>query len=520
MAAVLTAGLIAGASAVARGQSALDPQGGKSTLPDPIQFGKSPGSLEPSDFGPPGLTILGGRRRGGVIPRKSGATSKQDVLSSFALPSPSPLPTSRFGIDLNVAAAGSEGLLVDADDDGPPDGLTLDAAIERMLAANIDLAALKQELPQAEADILTAGLRSNPLLYGDSQFIPYGANNASRRPIGPSQYDIAITYPVDVSGKRHARVRVACEARRVVQAQYQDAVRRQIANLGRAFVDLQSARRSYLATSRAVLDQEQITNDAKTRRGKASQDPERLEVELNKTRAALQDAEDALGDAREALGLLINLPPDESARLEPRGRLRVEPAPLPALDELIRIGLRFRPDLAASRLGVGRADAEVKLAQANRLDDVFLFYDPLSYQDNRPAHLPSGRSWDVGVTVPLPIFNRNQGNIARARANAGQTRTERAALERRVISEIRLAEREYRSARLALERVEKTILPAAHAARAKSAARFLAGTIDADEFLGQLDEEQETAKLHRENLVRLRRSMLDLNTALGVRLLP
>src|SRR5438445_650522 len=120
-------------------------------------------------------------------------------------------------------------------------GITFDDAITRMLVENIELMAFFHEIPQAEADLVTAGLRNNPLLYADSQFIPYGANNAAKRPIGPTQYDVAMILPIDVSGKRRERVRVACAARSVVQAQYQDAVRRQIANVGHAFVDLQVA---------------------------------------------------------------------------------------------------------------------------------------------------------------------------------------------------------------------------------------------------------------------------------------
>src|SRR5204862_4803664 len=140
-------------------------------------------------------------------------------------------------------------------------------------------------------------------------------------------------------------------------------------------------------------------------------------------------------------------------------------------------------------------------------DDVFLFYGPLSYQDNRPAHLPSGRSWDVGITIPLPIYNRNQGNIARARTNAGQSRLELAALERRLVAEVRLAEREYRSARESLERFERTILPSARASRERTVSQLLAGTIGVDESLGQRGGAQETAHPNRESLVRQRRSM-------------
>ena len=81
-----------------------------------------------------------------------------------------------------------------ADDEGPENGVTLDAAIDRMMADNIDIRALRHELTQADADILTAGLRTNPLVYLDSQFIPYGSFTDAT-PGGPTQYDLNITYP-------------------------------------------------------------------------------------------------------------------------------------------------------------------------------------------------------------------------------------------------------------------------------------------------------------------------------------
>src|SRR5205807_4155966 len=93
------------------------------------------------------------------------------------------------------------------EDDGPPNGLTLDMAIERLVRENLDLRSRFFEIPQAEADILTAGLRANPLLYADSQLIPYGQYSTAR-PGGPLQYDLNVTYPLDVTHKRRARIEV------------------------------------------------------------------------------------------------------------------------------------------------------------------------------------------------------------------------------------------------------------------------------------------------------------------------
>jgi cobalt-zinc-cadmium efflux system outer membrane protein len=430
-----------------------------------------------------------------------------------ALPVPGSSPPEPSDVNISIV-----------EDEGPSDGLTLDAAIHQMLTANLDIQALKHEIPQADADILTAGLRTNPLIYVDDQFIPYGAfTNA--RPGGPTQYDINITYPIDLTHKRQARVRVARSAKSVLEAQFQDVIRRQIGNLYRAFVDLQSARINLLAAQASVREQERVVDAARPRAGSDKQGGEqaieRLEIVLDKARADLSEAGGALGDAQEAMAMLLNSPPEQAAAIQPRGSLRDRvAAPPPPLEELMRVAMACRPDLIAARRGIGRAEAEIALQRANRLDDVFLFYDPLTYQDNSPIKLKSARSWVVAMAFPLPIYNRNQGNIARAHSNLHQTHTELAALERRVLSEVRLADREYQSSREALGRIETTILPRARKAFARNLRDYAAGKISEDEYLSHLDDEAEAARSFREALIRHRRSMLDLNTAVGLRLLP
>ena len=69
-------------------------------------------------------------------------------------------------------------------DEGPPDGLTIDQAIDLLMHQNLDLRAKQLEIPQARADVLTASLRANPLFYADSQLVPYGSDSvqSARRP--------------------------------------------------------------------------------------------------------------------------------------------------------------------------------------------------------------------------------------------------------------------------------------------------------------------------------------------------
>src|SRR5262249_46788197 len=129
--------------------------------------------------------------------------------------------------------------------------------------------------------------------------------------------------------------------------------------------------------------------------------------------------------------------------------------------ELIALAIAARPDLTAFRLGVARAQAEVNLAMANRFSDVFVLYQPFTYQNNAPFNLPSSRSWAIGATVGVPVFDRNQGNIQRAKLNVAQTRLELQALERIVVTDVENARQEYQMTRAAIERIEREFLPAA-----------------------------------------------------------
>src|SRR5262249_13592363 len=110
----------------------------------------------------------------------------------------------------------------------------------------------RHEIPMAQADVLTASLRANPIFYADTQLQPYGHYTRSN-PGGPQQYDVNITYPLDVSHKRQARTRVAEKAMRVTEAQLQDACRLQIDNLYTVYVDVVAAEET-LRYSRTNLD--------------------------------------------------------------------------------------------------------------------------------------------------------------------------------------------------------------------------------------------------------------------------
>ena len=100
--------------------------------------------------------------------------------------------------------------------------------------------------------------------------------------------------------------------------------------------------------------------------------------------------------------------------------------------------------MVAYRVGVEVAKASLDLQYKNRYADAYLLYQPYTFQNlSYLANTHSATSWAVGITIPLPVWNRNQGNIERARLNIDQTLIQLKAVERLAVEQVRDAEQEY-----------------------------------------------------------------------------
>jgi cobalt-zinc-cadmium efflux system outer membrane protein len=487
--------------------------------PGVTSLGRTPGAGGLPFENVPGLgeSLLGGRP-GPAFPRVPSATTRPGA--GFLAPArrgigaPPREPLSSFPLyGLLAIPAGP-------DEEGPPDGLTLDDAIERLVEANLDLRAKYHEIPKAQADILTAGLRANPLLFFDAQRVPYGRGGGVRggrlsEPIG-TEYDLNVNHPLDLNHKRRARSDVAIRARRVLEAQFQDAVRLEIDNVYTAFVNVLGERETVRYARASVEGLKQVLKTTRVQlENKLITDADYLRVkgQLDAAEIGLMDAEELHRDAKRSLGILLSTPSPEAEEMKLRGTIHDRAAPPPPIDELIRIALSDRPDVAAFRLGIARAEADVRLARANRFQDVYLLYQPYTFEGG-------ATSWALGATVPLPVYNRNQGNIARAHINISQVRTELAALEQRIVAEVRKSEREYAITRVAVDRIERALVPDALRVRDTTFRQFTLGEVDAIAYLNAQRTYQDVVRQYRDTLVRHRRSMLRLNTAIGQRILP
>jgi cobalt-zinc-cadmium efflux system outer membrane protein len=410
------------------------------------------------------------------------------------------------------------------EEEGPADGLSLDAAIERLVRNNTFLRAQALQIPAARADALTASLRANPILYADGQLVPYGRYNRDH-PGGPTQYDLNVTHPIDYSLKRIARTAAAEVQVAMQESLYRNAVRLEINNLFTAFVDVLAARETVRYARASEEGLRNLVHINETLYAKA----DLTRADLNRSRATLDAAVLAVADGgttlqrtRRTLATLLNAAPDQADEIQVRGRLADVSPPPPPVEELQRVALADRPDLFAARLGVRFAEAGVRVARASRFHDAYLLMQPYTFQDLSPTGQKSATSWAVGLTFPAPVYNRNQGGIARAVLNVEQSRIEAASVERRVAVEVVDAFRAYELSRELVRKIERDLLPAARQSRDDTLKLFIAGGhgITAVEFNQSQRDYNQAVRQYRDALIRHRRDMLALNTAVGRRVMP
>jgi outer membrane protein, heavy metal efflux system len=467
-------------------------------------LGPGPGSMESL------FPIVPGARRPIPGEPSSSMTPGQAAIAPPLTQAPAPTPL--YGA-LEVPSTMEE---------GPANGLTLDQAIERLVQENPDLRTRFQELPKAQADILSAGLRNNPFVFGNVGNVPYGSYSPQRP--GGVNYEVTVIQSWDVNQKRLSRIRVAQNARNVLECLYQDAVRLEIDNLYTAFLDVLAAREALRQQQTGLAGLEKFVEETRKLvlqgETRAQTDLDRAEVQRDMASIAVQDASAALARARQTLAVLLNLPPDAVDCLQLRGAISSGALTLPTLDELLHVALTVRPDLNAYRLGIQRAQAEVQLARADRWADVFVLYTPWQLQNNAAIGGQNATSWSLGALVTLPVFNRNQGNISRARSTVAQTIIELQGREQQVTAEVRRAYLEYTTTHDAVERYQSNILPRARRIRDDKLRLFKAGSESILAFLGAQKEYNDVVRQYLETTIRNRRSALRLNTAIGQRIIP
>ncbi|HEX7190534.1 MAG TPA: TolC family protein [Thermoanaerobaculia bacterium] len=318
-----------------------------------------------------------------------------------------------------------------------PTALTLQQAVAEAVRNNLQLIADRFQIPVADAEMITARLRPNPT-------IGYDTNGT-----------IAAGIPIETAGKRRLRIENAGFSGRIAQLQFQDAVRKLRLDAATAYSDaIRVQQRAALAHANTkLLDDVVEVNAVRVKAGAAAP------LELTRAQTAMfllrNDAARADADFAAALLHLSNiLGRRETDRLVIDDRTPIEePAAARDAEAAEATALTRRPDLLAARLAFEQSDAALRLAIAqSRPDPVAGLYT-------------QQRSYGANVTLPLPIFDRNQGDIARARAQKEAAAAQVTALEAQVRTEVRTALGQYRASKRIVEQIEADLIPSAGTAR-------------------------------------------------------
>ncbi len=337
----------------------------------------------------------------------------------------------------------------------PPE-LSIEQAVAEALRNNPSLSAERVNTTIAEAGIVTAGLRPNPVVSAGGDHLDLlGTRFNEMNGGGPAEFNLRTDYLIERGQKRRRRIDVAKDVREVAGYAIRDSARAVALETQIAFIDALLARDTVALAIQNLQSLNRIVeiNEARLRAGDISK------VELIRSRlAALQfqnsvrESELRLNTTLTRLGTLMGRKRRDSIK-GVIGQFRRDPRISP-LQELQDRAMRMRPDILAARAEVARADAEyrLQLAQAK--------WDYGVGSEYRRQQGVNGRSNSLGffLEVPLPIFDRNQGEIARAAAERRQAELRRTAREQAVTAEVETAYAQFTAARDLLDRIETTMI--------------------------------------------------------------
>jgi cobalt-zinc-cadmium efflux system outer membrane protein len=398
-----------------------------------------------------------------------------------------------------------------------PVRITLEEAIQLSLKHNHTLQAARTNILQNQAAEITAGLRPNPTLFMDWEYLPVFS-----RPQGQSvaeylqastEGDIGASYTIERRHKRERRLDAARSTTAVTRSTVADNERTTAFQVGSLFVNVQLAE-STLELAQQDLKSFQSTveiSDVQYKDGSISENDhlkiqlQLLQFEQDVQQATLNRAQ-ALSDLRQQLGY-ESVPADYDVV----GEFEFTPL-LVTLEEMQAKALQNRPDLRAAAQGVTAASSQYALAKSNGKQDPTV---SANY-----SHVNGINTATWSVSIPLAIFDRNQGNIAQTRVGIRQAEETRKATNGQVLTDVRDAyEGLQESARIA-QLYKSNYLNLSQKSRDISEYAYRRGALALLDFLDAERTYRATQLGYRQAVAAYLTAVEQLRQAVGTRSLP
>jgi len=382
--------------------------------------------------------------------------------------------------------------------------LTLDEAVRLANAANPSVRAKQFELQAVGANEITAGLRPNPT----ATFLAeqFGSGN-----VAVTQYTFSVGQPIELGGKRQRRIDSAKAATKVADFELTDLKRQLVLLVKKSFTDILVAREAVTQAEQnlAMLDELERLHRFRAERGDISGlELLRIEVERFAFERDATDARQALGSARIALRTAVGQE-RVAEEFEAVGDLAL-PEVAKTRSELYRMALDGRPDLQAAQAAREKATADVNLAKANAWWDVT---PQIEYQRIGPDN-----TIGFGFALPLKLFDRNQGEIARARAEAQRLEATREGLLAQALAEVDTALASVTAERQKALLLRDTYLPKIKQARETMEYAYRRGGVSLIDYLDAQRTYREKSLEYLRSLASYRTSVYVLEAAVGGRL--
>jgi cobalt-zinc-cadmium efflux system outer membrane protein len=301
--------------------------------------------------------------------------------------------------------------------------------------SNPTLLAARIGIDESRDEEITAYLRPNPDFAFSTDGTQISRYQGVWRPFAGTQFSPNISYLHERQHKRELRLESAQKATAVAQSQLADQERTLIFNLRSAFVQALQAKavRDLAKDNLTYFDHEfGISQDRYKAGDIARVDLDRLELQRVQYESDLQTAEVNLRTAKiQLLQLLNDRTPIE--QFDVQGPFDFSEQ-LQSPDELRRIAMEERPDLKAAAQSVDKAQTDYRLAVANgSTDPTFSVWVTHNPSFNNPY---DNNTIGASVSIPLRIFDKNQGEKARARVDVTRNERLRDAAEAQVFSDV------------------------------------------------------------------------------------
>jgi outer membrane protein, heavy metal efflux system len=308
----------------------------------------------------------------------------------------------------------------------PTAPITMQQAVDLAVAHNPALLAAQQHLAAVKATEVTAGLRQNPTLTFLGQDVTLGENNPAGNPYF---YSANIARVFERGEKRRWRLDIANNTYAVTVSQLRDQQRQLVLSVRQAFTSLLAAKEG-LAIAQENLDDYRKTVDLSQARLDAGDisrtDFERIDLQLSQFESDFDAAKLNVQQQSTQLQMLFGVDhptttTDVIGSLDP-------PAILLTLAEAEQKAIASRPDLQAAQQNVDVAKANVNFAGANGTTDptVAAEYERSGFQN----------TFGMSVSIPLRIFDRNQGEKERTRYELMSSQFAVTAARNQVISDV------------------------------------------------------------------------------------